>query len=225
MRRSWVLVAVSLVALGTSACGGPPPERAATITAPPSESAAPAPTAAAPATTEPPKTADLKKLLLTLDDMPSGWSQEKETGSKPPTVSPSACQALYIDGVGVVATAATKFTRGEIIQIRERIYNFKDAKKQMDRERSLMQSCTSMKVSDKSTTSTIKTAPLSFKNYGDEALAVRQTATSSGFTFIGDSIYTRVGDYVVFLQSFDSEPLDALEPVLKSAIAKVKAGS
>lgn len=226
MRRSVPLALVSIIVLAAPACGGPPPERASTVTAPPSETAATTtPSTAPPVTPDPLNTADVKKLLLSLDDMSSGWAQEKETESKPPTVSPTVCLGLYEDGAGVVATAATKFTRGEVRQIRERIYNFKAAKDQMDRQRSLLQSCTSMKVSDRSGTTTVKTAPLSFKNYGDEAVAVRQTASQSGFTFIGDSIYTRVGDYVIFVQSFDSEPLDALEPVLMSAVAKVKAGS
>jgi hypothetical protein len=65
---------------------------------------------------------------------------------------------------------------------------------------------------------------VSFKNYGDRAPAVRITASSSGLTFISDTVYTRVGDLIVVLQSFGVDPLDALEPVVKSAVSKIKAG-
>jgi hypothetical protein len=50
------------------------------------------------------------------------------------------------------------------------------------------------------------------------------TATSSAFTFISDQIYRRVGDLIVLMQSFGSDPLDALEPVVQAAVEKVKAG-
>ncbi len=81
-----------------------------------------------------------------------------------------------------------------------------------------------MKVKSAGIAVTFKATPVSFKNYGDRALAVRVTASSSGLTFVSDTVYTRVGDLVAALQSFDAEPLDALEPVTKSAVEKVKAG-
>jgi hypothetical protein len=122
------------------------------------------------------------------------------------------------------AKSSTKFTHGQVDEIRERLYSFDSSPDDaLDAVQNVWEHCTTIKISDGGTKATFKAAPVSFKNYGDRALAVRITATSSGFTFISDTVYTRVGDLIVLLQSIGTEPLDALEPVVKSAVEKLKA--
>ncbi len=109
-----------MLVLAVTACGGPPPERASTITPPATETAG-SPTKTS---TTAPAPADLKKLLLGLDDMPSGWSQEKVVDTAPTAVTPASCLAMYTGTKSQKARAATKFTHGQVDEIRERIYSF-----------------------------------------------------------------------------------------------------
>lgn len=228
MRRFVSLTVLSALAVSPSGCSSAPPERASTITPAPTPAASSDdPTASpSPSASEASDAAELKARLLSLDDMPSGWSQAKLVSTKPAGVKPASCLPLYEDPRGLKANVATEFDRGQVNSITERLYlTSGNAKQVIDDRRQLYSSCTAVTIKDKSVgTLKYKAAPVSFKNYGDDALAVRSSVDSGGFTFIADTIYTSVGDYIVVVQGIGMEPLDATEQVVKSAVDKVRAG-
>jgi hypothetical protein len=154
--------------LALTACGGS--DRAATIEqVDPTEEAA--------------SSEELQAALLTIEDLPTGWT------TAPPDASPSAdpldsddgtklCDKPVIDRTQAPASAEVEFSKGGELsnQLFQEVFSYDSRRKAsdaFDSIREAIQACTQWETSDESTTSSLTLQSLSFPKLGDDTLAVR----------------------------------------------------
>jgi hypothetical protein len=186
-------------ASGTAAATGSPtasrtPTRTPTASASATPTRTPTPAAPAAATGTAGAAArgvDLTKALLTLDDLPPGWT----TPSPSPDSSAFCNQDITIRPT---ARADADFERGQSFVFHGLgAYNRGEAAAAMDQERKTLANCTQWTETDSDgTTTTYRVRPLSFPKLGDETLAFRLSAEAAGAVAEVDGVFIRRGDVI-----------------------------
>ncbi|KQY55741.1 hypothetical protein ASD11_14610 [Aeromicrobium sp. Root495] len=149
--------------------------------------------------------------MLTLDDMPTGYSVDPDPADDSSdddfTSGDPGCKEL-VDSADVksnkVDEEEASFTQGDYGPfVAESVTTtkegkagdgFADARKALD-------SCNSYTAGEGDDSVTFKVSRMSFPNLGDETLAYSLSGESSGFPFSGQIVVTRLGDNVILLSA------------------------
>ncbi|GAA1962698.1 sensor domain-containing protein [Catenulispora subtropica] len=242
MARAAALTSALLLSLGTAAgCGSSKSAPKPTAT---SASTPTAGTASSPATSGPSPSAtalsadDLEARLLTVADLPSGFSVDSDNADANGTISATdpRCRPLVdlmnSDGKpsGAVADADTSFTRSELgPNIATGLASFpstQDAQKLMDSVTKAMRACTELTETDKDGTSyDFAVAPLESPKTGDAVGAIRMSADIGGYPAQIDIVLVRVGSTLLYVANTGLGDTDAglTQDVVKRAVAKLQA--
>src|SRR4051794_39832979 len=193
---SAALASALLLTLGTTAgCGSSKsaPKPAAT-SAPAQASSGSSPSAAAPSALRSLSAEELKARLLTVEDLPPGFSADQDDTDPNGTISSTDphCRPLVdlmnSDGKppGATADADTSFTKSELgPNLATGLAGFPSAQAAqtlLDSVTKAMQSCTELTETDKDGTSyDFAVAPLKFPTVGDASSATRMSADIGGY--------------------------------------------
>ena len=195
MRRLLIGALIALLSLALAACEGDGDDRAETInpTAAVTSRGA-APPAAAPQTPAAQTLVpDLTKALLTLDDMPTGWSVRADV---PPPSDALVCDKRlprFRDQAADFQRADFERGNANVSNIVSR-YRPGEAQSLLEALKSLYESCPQWTQQDGSTSLTLRAAALAFPKLGDQTFAIRLTATSGALTAQSDQVTVRRGD-------------------------------
>jgi hypothetical protein len=211
--RRLVVAAVSLVLTVGCSSG------ATTATAPTaggSTTSAPQTTIAAPP--------NLTPDLLTLSDMPTGWSVDN---SPSPDSTGPACLKPLKDHTGSNAHATVSFNGGAsgIPAIVENLGHFPSgASAALARFDQAINSCKTLSITSGGQTLSGTIGAMSFPQLGDESHAYQASLTYKGFTLGYDVIIARHGDTAMSLTYGDlgSPDLTQVQQFATKAIAKVR---
>jgi hypothetical protein len=236
----WVSLAVvcSLTLIG---CGGQP-ERADTL--PVADEASTSTVAKAPVETPvaPPAeksstltAAQAKSALLTLDDMPTGWTQSKPEADddEDPTVTPKRCSAVLdaVDQQGKpLAEAEATFSPGDLgPQLDHTVSSWPRSQVPvLNKLTAAFRQCPKFtSTSADGSSATFQASGLSFPNVGDRTLALRLKAKSDGINLVMDVIYIAKGNNGIALMVTGFQPLDGatLEKLARKAVARLDAAA
>jgi hypothetical protein len=235
----WVSVAVVCL-LSVVGCSGAP-ERADTLPLAdePSQSLTAKPKApvATPADVEANgklTTAQAKNALLTLDDMPTGWTQEKPDPDDDDTkVTPDRCSAIMnaVDKQGKpLAHADASFDAGGLgPQLEESVTSWpKSQLPILSKLTDAFRQCPKFTSTSKDGSSaTFQASGLSFPNVADRTLALRLKAKSDGIDVVIDLIYIAKGNNGITLLVSGLQPLGGatLESLARKAVAHLDAAA
>jgi hypothetical protein len=173
--------------------------------------------------------AQLKAALLTLDDMPTGWTQEKVTpdDGKDPKITPAECEAIgdATDGKPD-AKAESKFSAGGFgPTLEQSIASWgEETAGMIVKAKNALAKCRKFKSAQDGEALTFQVAGLSFPNIGDRTLAVRMTTQAEGLDATFDVVYVAVGKNSVSLIAGGLQPVDGekLEGIARKAVQHVK---
>lgn len=229
---SAALASALLLTLGTAAgCGS-------SKTAPkPAATSAPAPTPPGPSPTPTVLGADaLKTHLLTVEDLPTGFSVDEDDTDANGTISSTDphCRALVdlmnSDGKppGAIASADTSFTKSELgPNIATGLASFptaQAAQSLLDTVSKAMQGCSRLTETDKDGTSyDFAVAPLKSPTVGDASSATRMSADIGGYPAQVDIVLARVGSTLLYVANTGLGDTDSelTQDVVKRAVAKL----
>ncbi len=169
---------------------------APTLTLPPAPTPIPATPTPTPAT-HLPTVEQLQGALLSLDDMPTGWTTS--TGSSDDSSGPFFCGVPPADQFQQTKTSAN-FQKSQLgPYVTEALGAFADGKSKAWMEALQKRlSCTTWTDTDSSgTKTTYQLAPLSFPKIGDQTFAFRMTVSTSLFNAESDFVFIRAGDVVI----------------------------
>ncbi|MCW2746024.1 MAG: hypothetical protein JWM48_2574 [Mycobacterium sp.] len=198
-----VLVAIPVV-LSAAGCSSSSSDSRATTVDPPSSSASAGAPAGGSATHSSLTQAQAQAALLSVTDLPTGWTAD--TSSTSPDSGFSGCSALEAVGGHSKANRAKaegSFTAGGVgplLQEMVAVPSDETAAQAMTKLRSALNTCRSFTSTDadgKKTTFT--TSALSFPKLGDETFAVQITAPNPLGQLVADVVVVRLGNTVVEL--------------------------
>lgn len=187
--------------------------------------------------------AQIKKALLTVDDLPSGWTaspdeDEEDDDSDAETDSASAeCKKLMDAMEGDDSTKAfgkgeAEFQGGEWGPfLSQSVSSMKgdEIEKSMDSFRDAFQACDSFtQTDDEGVKTEFKIADMSFPDLGDDTIALKMSAEAMGIPVDIPLVVVRVDQNVILLASVGlGEGMSSadLEKVARTAVTKVKAAS
>lgn len=224
MRRTVVLIAASVLVAGAGCSSSPkqaqtlpaPAANTTTFMATPTTSTGPATAAAS--------TADLTSSLLTVDDMPAGWTTTPPSADSGGVAScsaldnrswqqlPNRAEADF-QGSSLGPFLAEKLVSGTAAQISAAWSAFAQATAQC--------SSFSTKSSD-GTTQKFTLSGLSFPSYGDATYAFAVTVSNSGLNASGDVVIVRKGAELVEVMALaiGNLPVSLVEQAVSKAVAK-----
>lgn len=220
----WCVVATVGAAL--AGCGGG--ERAATVSSLPTAPLTTAdPSASTQALTPTSTKRDRKaaELLLTLEDMPAGFSSPASTTSTSKKPNDLKCFAFADavrkrDGSKAEAKFAGQGALQEVGHVVS-VTSDTDAKAAFaDIRKAMSTSCSETKKDDNGTDISYELQPLSFPKFGDETFAARVKLKASFITVDADIVVFRSGR-VIELVSGISVPPEKLETIAEKAAAKL----
>jgi hypothetical protein len=172
--------------------------------------------------------------LLTVQDLPTGWSEAEADKASPDTAAtyaPRSCSKMGGSEKDRVTLAKVSFSESGALGARltEEIYRPKGVtpKARLKTLRDAMTECRSYSVKDATGTTKLKLSALSFPTIADGTLAVHSTVTTPAITATDDVIYIAVGSVIV---RFDSISLTSgipgaeLERLARLAATKVRHG-
>lgn len=179
--------------------------------------------------------AQAKSSLLTLDDMPTGWTQQKPDpdDDEDPTVTPKRCSAVLdaVDQQGKpLAEATAVFSPSDLgPELDHTVTSWPRSqlpilKKLTDAFRQCPKFTSTSK---DGSSATFEATGLSFPNLGDRTLALRLKAKTDGINLVLDVVYIAKGNNGVTLMVTGLQPLDGavLEGFAKKAVAHLDAAS
>lgn len=204
MRRLlFALLCTSLIAIIGCGDGGDGDDRAETLnvtTVATAAASSRSPVAASPSPTPRPNQIDLTRALLSLEDMPTGFTtvppdDEDDRGSQPCGKSTE----LRHNAVETKEAEFTKGAFGPIISHVASTFKSGEAKDRFDQARTIFEGCPSWTETDeKGETVEYRLSPLSFPRLGDQAYAMRMDVKTGGAVAQADIVFVRRGD-VIFL--------------------------
>ena len=221
-----ILVVVSALVVITACGGNETPERAG--------SAAPK---GATSNYSPLSKVELKSVLLSIDDMPTGFAVDPDPSDDEDdddfTSGDPGCKALVEsseDDKNKVADKDASFTQGDfgpfvsesvsIVKKGTASDGFADARDGLGK-------CKSYVAGKGDDAAKFKVGAMSFPNLGDETLAYQLSGEASGFPFTGHIVAVRLGDNIVFLSgvAIGTSALDpsTFEKIARAAVKKVEA--
>ena len=186
---------------------------------------APAQTPATPSASASPAT-DLNKALLTLSDMPPGWSpdtQSPDSASDAPSCSPLK------DGLWkhLPQSAEADFSQSDTGPFLLELLAGGSADQANTAMQALIKAtgqCTTFTQKTDSGTNTWSLAPLSFPSYGDATYAFRLSITADmGISAGGDVVIVRKGGVLaqITVYGLGSVPVAMVEDLVTKAVAKL----
>ncbi|GAB6899302.1 hypothetical protein JCM9957A_23920 [Kineosporia succinea] len=172
-----------------------------------------------------------RKALLSVQDMPTGWSSDEvsDSGSSG-TISPAKCAKMTGGAKNLTSLATAAFSGGGSLgpSLEQEIYRPKgeSPSERLQSVRDVMADCGSYTAKDSSGTNTMKLSSLSFPDLGDGTLAVRgKLTTASGITATDDVLYIAVGDVILRIDSIsiaDGLSGEDLESIARAAVNKLE---
>ncbi|MCW2799635.1 MAG: hypothetical protein JWQ70_1107 [Aeromicrobium sp.] len=178
---------------------------------------------------------DLKSVVLSIDDMPTGFAVDPDPSDDDDddfTSGDPGCKALVEASDAKNETVAHKdasFTQGdfgpfvsESVSIQKKgmaSKGFRDARKGLS-------SCKSYVAGKGDDAAKFKVGAMSFPNLGDETVAYQLNGEASGYPFTGHLVAVRLGDNIVLVTGVGIggstlEPA-SLEKIARAAVKKVK---
>lgn len=236
LKDARVGIPLSMLAIVLAGCGQTP-ERAVTVgTASPAEAAPSASAVEQPAGAgDQLDAAQVKKALLAVADLPTGWSAGEnadDSEDDTSTVEPAACQTVFDEfdsakGAKAAAEGMTTFNEGgdfgaELVQeISSYEKDGQDGKVQEVAD--ALTKCSKMTIVDGSDRIPVTIAGLSFPNLGDQTLAMRMTAESGGIEVTIDAVFVAVGHNMVSYTASGLKPIPGaeLEKVARAGMEKI----
>ncbi|MFG1913117.1 hypothetical protein [Kribbella sp. NPDC048928] len=177
--------------------------------------------------------AQAKRALLTLDDMPTGWSQEKpDPGSDDETVTPKRCATVF-DALGdrdPLSEAEASFSAGDLGPSLDHTVS-SWPKSQVQALKAITQAlrqCPKFTSTSKDGSSaTFEATGLSFPNLGDRTLALRLKGKTDGIGVVVDVVYIAKGNNTVVLIASGLQPLEGatFEKLARTAIGRLNAAA
>lgn len=138
---------------------------------------------------------DAEAALLTLDDMPSGWTRAQDTETS--NEASAICDQEPMEDFTPVDEASADFTGGDLGPMlfhSVAVYEDDQAEQALDTFLDTMDSCDEWTEEGENGTTTFKAEPLSFSSYGDQTVAVRIQADSEAVGVTMDMVVWRHGD-------------------------------
>jgi hypothetical protein len=233
---------VAMLATAVSGCSEDRPERADTVTgatqetSPTSGESAEAPEVAAGALTQ----AQVEAALLTLEDLPSGWSINTSSADfeeSEDTTEPPECGVLFdsLDEAAMtpVAKAEAEFTAGDLGPfLFHAVQSFEeDVAGHIESVTDVLNQCPEFSSTDAAGVRTeFSTAPLSFPNLGDQTWALRLQGSSQDIDIVFDVVSIALGQNLITLvavgfQLLQPIPGSELESAATTAVQKLEAAA
>lgn len=235
----WIAVAV-VCSVAVAGCAGKP-ERADTLpgavggspTAVPTKASQQPPTVPAVPKASTLSAAQAKRALLTLDDMPTGWSQDKpDPADNDDTVTPKRCAAVFdaLDGHDPLAEAEASFSAGDLGPSLDHTVSSwpKSQVQALKQITQALQQCPKFTSTSKDGSSaTFEASGLSFPNLGDRTLALRLKGKTEGISVMLDVVYIVKGNNAIVLMASGIQPLDGatFEKLARTAISRLDAAA
>ncbi len=180
--------------------------------------------------------AEAKKALLTVEDMPTGWSAappSSSSSSSSDTIKPESCQKLFDEmdsqsGPGAKVSQEVSFTSGGALgaQLTETVSSF-DAGDQQDKVGKLADRLTTCptftSVDADGSTTKLEMSGLSFPNLGDQTFAFRAAGTVQGIDVTLDGVFVATDHNVVSITVGGLRTIDGseLEQIARAGVRKV----
>lgn len=175
MRRNIFVAGLASLTLVLGACGADNEERAQTVD--PAETGTPA---GEPESTSETESAsadlDIDAALLTLHDMPTGWTQESSDTPTDSDDDASLCGAELLDGAEAVSEAGADFSAGDLGPLLSHtvaVFDDDGAERGLEAFTQALENCEEWTEDTEDGPVTFRPAPLSFPSFGDETLAIR----------------------------------------------------
>jgi hypothetical protein len=239
MRTSRAVLFGTIASLGIllTSCSSSSSNAAKTTVAGATTTAAGATTSAGPitragtATTVNAANDELKKLLLTLPDLPTGWSIDPSQSNPDDTSAFSGCPSLNNMDKTFPSTARanidlTKSTEGPFAGEKLQSYSGDNATKGMAALRPAAAACTSIKsTAPDGTVYDLTMAEMSFPAIGDESVAFQLTGNINTTPVDGQFVYARKGNLVSAISAVavngNKVDLGELQKITEAAVAKL----
>ena len=158
-----------------------------------------------------PSADQLKSALLVLADFPAGWSVSTSNESSADNTTGSSC------GVTATPTPSDEVKAGVDFQqtdlgpfVSEEITVLPEGEMQAAWDQ-LKQSLSCPQYTDtdsEGTPTTYQLTQLSIPKMGDDSIAVHLTGTTSGYAFQVDTVFVRIGNYVVSIANLSLDQVD-----------------
>jgi hypothetical protein len=211
MRRRVKLAAVGLLLTPLAACGGG--SNATT-----SSTASTSTQASTCSSADPPLQAS--SLLLTVNDLPAGWSVDNSANSA------VECLNAALKSASPLSYAHQNFASGgSLPELGEQAGVYASGSQAFAKEKASLDGCTSFTVTQQGQTETFSVGATSFPPYGNESAAYTASATISGTAVAQGVVLVRKGNSLVLVGLGDVAPLNTtqLEHFTALAVAKVPA--
>lgn len=226
MGRAKALTCAVLLLLAT-ACGEGDSDRAETVSTPPSDptpTATASPDAAAKDSESDAEPADAEAVLLTVEDMPTGWSTDpSDDGDDGPDDGANLCDQDPVDEFEPASEATANFAAGNMGPFLEHIVAVFDdgqAEQALDMMLDALESCDEWTEDTEDGTTTYRPSPLSFPTFGDQTVAVRIDVESEMVNGTADMIAWRRGDalsVVIASAIFEAPDAEQIEKIVATA--------
>lgn len=199
MRRN-VLVSGSVAfALILGGCGGDGDERARTVDRPAAEAANEEPEEAEDEPQPDPGDFEVEAALLTLNDMPTGWTQDPEQDADDDA---TFCDVEPLDEAKAIDDASANFSAGDfgpLLSHMVGVFEGQDAEAAMDSFMDALEGCTEWTDETEDGPVTFRPTALAFPSFGDDTVAVRIKAESELFDMTLDVVVWRRANAVSLL--------------------------
>ena len=182
------------------------------LTPTPTVTATPTPTNTATPTPRPIIKQDLEKALLTLEELPAGWSKSPPDKEKDDKATFSfLCKEYPKKAIVGVDADFQKSQLGPFLLSSISLYPPGEAIQQFEKLRATVDACPEVKKTEGGSTMTFKVAPMSFPKLGEQSFAIRVSSESILGFVDTDSVYFRIGDVIATLQymTIGMDPIDS----------------
>lgn len=172
---------------------------------------------------------DAEAALLTLNDMPSGWTQAQDTETS--NEASAICDQEPMEDFDPVDEASADFTGGDLGPMlfhSVAVYEDDQAEQAIDTFLNTMDSCDEWTEEGENGTTTFEAKPLSFSSYGDQTVAVRIQADSEAVGVTMDMVVWRRDDTLSVLgmgevmSSPDGETTEELVEIADERLADLE---
>ncbi|MCH8562031.1 hypothetical protein LTI14_02170 [Nesterenkonia sp. YGD6] len=175
MRRNALIAGLASLTLVLGACGGDSEDRARTID--PAASEAPnGESENSPDAEVGSGDLDVEAALLTLDDMPTGWTKDPDESSDDTDDDAALCELELLEDFGAVDTASADFSAGDfgpLLSHTVAVFDDDDAERGLEAFTEAFNTCDEWTEETEDGPLTFRPTPVSFPSFGDGTLAVR----------------------------------------------------
>lgn len=215
-----MIVALSVIAAMASACSSTTNGAASTNSKP-----GPSSTVSSPADTmtSGPSTADLRSQLLSVSDLPTGWSVD--SSSSDDSAAP-ACLRQVKAITHTAERAEAYFIKGtDLPTLGDSIGNYASAavaRQKFTSATAILNACRDISFDLNGTHITGSLGAMSFPKFGDQSAAWQMTLSAEGETAGGDAVLIQKGQEMTLLLLLDLSPsTDDLQAFCTTAVAKL----